>query len=81
MADGAFSFATDPGANPTDGYADTFGGTGVILNARIVGTPDVVEKKVRELWKPGMKLIVVTYCETPEEQEMVYNKIHEICEV
>lgn len=81
MADGAFSFATDPGANPTDGYADTFCGTGVILNARIVGTPDVVEKKVRELWKPGMKLIVVTYCETPEEQEMVYNKIHEICEV
>lgn len=80
MADGAFSKATDPGANPTEGYADTFAGTGVVLNARIVGTPDLVEAKVKELWKPGMKLIVVTYCETPEEQEEVYNRIHEICQ-
>ncbi|MCD8262257.1 MAG: uroporphyrinogen decarboxylase family protein [Bacteroides sp.] len=79
MADGAFSKATDPNANPTDGFADTFAGTGVVLNARIVGTPDVVEEKVRELWKPGMKLIVATYCDTPEEQSRVYQKIHEIC--
>ena len=80
MADGAFSKATDPGANPTDGYADTFAGTSVVLNARIVGDPDLVEAKVRELWKPGMKLIVVTYCETPEEQEEAYNRIHDICQ-
>ena len=79
MADGAFSKATDPGANPTDGYADTFANTGVVLNARIVGNPELVEEKVKALWKPGMKLIVVTYCETPEEQEDVYNRIHEIC--
>ena len=80
MADGAFSKATDPGANPTEGYADTFADTGVVLNARIVGTPDLVEAKVKELWKPGMKLIVVTYCETPEEQEEAYNRIHKICQ-
>ncbi len=79
MADGAFSKGTDPGANPTEGYADVFAGTGVVLNARIVGSPELVEAKVSELWKPGMKLIVVTYSETPEEQEQVYNKIHEIC--
>ena len=79
MADGAFSKATDPGANPTDGYADTFANTGVVLNARIVGNPELVEEKVKALWKPRMKLIVVTYCETPEEQEDVYNRIHEIC--
>ena len=79
MADGAFSKATDPGANPTDGYADTFANTGVVLNARIVGSPELVEEKVKALWKPRMKLIVVTYCETPEEQEDVYNRIHEIC--
>ena len=78
MADGAFSLATDPGANPTEGFAETFANTGVILNVRIVGTPDVVEQKVRELWRPGMKLIVVTYCETPAEQAEVYNKIHDI---
>lgn len=79
MADGAFSKATDPGANPTEGFADTFAGTGVVLNARIVGDPDLVEAKVKELWKPGMKLIVVTYCETPEEQAEVYDRIHDIC--
>ena len=55
-------------------------GTGVVLNARSVGDPDLVEAKVRELWKPGMKLIVVTYCETPEEQEEAYNRIHDICQ-
>lgn len=79
MADGAFSKATDPGANPTEGFADTFAGTGVVLNARIVGDPDLVEAKVKELWKPDMKLIVVTYCETPEEQAEVYDRIHDIC--
>lgn len=78
MADGAFSLATDPGANPTTGYTDAFAGTGIVLNARIVGNPQLVIEKVRELWKPGMKLIVVTYCDTPEEQELVYNKIKEI---
>lgn len=78
MADGAFSLATDPGANPTDGYAETFANTGIVLNARIVGSPKLVINKVKELWKPGMKLIVVTYSETPEEQEFIYNKIKEI---
>lgn len=75
MADGAFSFATDPGANPTEGYADAFSNTGVVLNARIVGNPQLVVDKVRKLWQPGMKLIVVTYCETPEEQEYLYGKL------
>ncbi len=80
MADGAFSLATDPGANPTEGFADVFAGTGIVLNTRIVGDADLVEEKVRQLWKPGMKLIVVTYCQTPEEQEIIYNRIHEICQ-
>lgn len=79
MADGAFSLATDPGANPTDGYAEAFANTGVVLNARIVGAPHIVLEKVRQLWKPGMKLIVVTYAETPEEQEYLYEQIHSIC--
>ena len=79
MADGAFSKATDPDANPTEGIADAFAGAGVVLNARIVGGVDVIEQKVRELWKPGMKLIVVTYCETPQEQAEAYDRIHAIC--
>ncbi|MBO5189261.1 MAG: hypothetical protein J6B59_08215 [Alistipes sp.] len=80
MADGAFSLATDPGANPVEGFAEAFAGTGVVLNARIVGPAEVVTEKVQALWRPGMKLIVVTYCETPEEQADVYRKIHEICQ-
>lgn len=79
MADGAFSLATDPGANPVEGFAETFANTGVVLNARIVGSPDLVEEKVRQLWRPGMKLIVVTYCETPAEQAEVYDRIHRCC--
>ena len=75
MVDGAFSLATDPGANPTEGYADAFAGKDVVLNARIVGKPSLVIEKVKQLWKPGMKLIVVTYCETPEEQAYVYKKL------
>lgn len=79
MADGAFSLATDPGANPTQGYADLFAGTGVVLNARIVGKPALVIEKAKQLWKPGMKLIVVTYCDTPEEQAFVYKKLKNLC--
>ncbi len=79
MADGAFTKATDPAANPTEGFAEAFAGSGVVLNARMVGSPETVGQKVRELWRPGMKLIVVTYCETPAEQEETYDRIHEIC--
>lgn len=79
VADGAFSQATDPGANPTEGFAEAFAGKNVILNARIVGNKEVIKEKVSSLWKPGMKLIVVTYCETPQEQAEVYDLIHDIC--
>lgn len=79
MADGAFSKATDPDPNPTAGFGDTFANTGVVLHARIVGPVEVIEQKVRELWRPGLKLIVVTYCKTPEEQALAYERIHSIC--
>ncbi|MFW5944574.1 MAG: uroporphyrinogen decarboxylase family protein, partial [Bacteroidota bacterium] len=79
MVDAAFSEETDPDPNPCEPFRDAFAGTNVVVNARIVGDSDVVAEKVRKLWKPGMKLIVVTYCETPEEQEKAYDKIHEIC--
>lgn len=79
MADGAFSKATDPDANPPEGFADTFCGTDIILNARIVGGVDIIRERVEQLWRPGMKLIVVTYCTTPQEQEAVHDVIHSIC--
>lgn len=79
IVDAAFSRATDPDPNPPEDFAKGFTNTGIVLNARIVGEPDIIEEKVRKLWKPGMKLIVVTYCKTPVEQEQIYSRIHEIC--
>ncbi|MDR1222045.1 MAG: uroporphyrinogen decarboxylase family protein [Tannerella sp.] len=79
MMDAAFSPETDPNPNPALPFAETLAGSGIVLNARIVGDIDVIKQTVRQLWRPGMKLIVVTYCQTPEEQERVYDAVHEIC--
>ena len=80
MADGAFSPETDPGAITDLEAYHQFAGTGVVLNARIVGDLKTIEQQIRRLWTPGMKLSVVTYCETPEEQAKAYDLIHEICQ-
>ena len=77
--DAAFSVETDPDPNPPAPFVEAFSGTGIVLNARIVGGLNVIESTVRKLWKPGMKLIVVTYCSTPDEQERAYDLVHEIC--
>jgi hypothetical protein len=79
MADGAFSAATDPSPNPAEHFAEGFANTGIVVNARIVGGPDTIVDVVGRLWKPGMKLVVVTYCQTPDEQAKVYDCVHEIC--
>ncbi len=79
MVDGAFSAATDPSPNPPEPFAQTFAKTGIVVNARIVGGPETIVEKVRRLWKPGMKLIAVTYCQSPEQQAEAYDRIYEIC--
>lgn len=76
MADGAFTAQTDPSPNHTKPFADGFAGSGIILNARAVG-PDAVDT-FAALYQPGMKLIAVAYCETGEEQEALYGRLHEI---
>lgn len=78
--DAAFGAQTDPNPNQPETIAEAFAGTGIVLNARIVGGVDQVEALVRRLWRPGLKLIVVTYCPTPAEQTEAYRRIHEICE-
>ncbi len=80
QADGAFSPETDPGATDNLEAFHTFAGTGVVLNARIVGDLQTIGEQVSRLWKPGMKLVVVTYCSAPEEQEAAYQLIHDICQ-
>ena len=79
MVDGAFSPATDPTPNPPEPFGEAFVHTGIVVNARMVGSPETVAENVRRLWKPGMKLIVVTYCQDPAEQVEAYDRIHEIC--
>lgn len=79
MVDGAFSAAADPSPNPPEPFAQAFANNGIVVNARIVGSGQTVADIVRRLFKPGMKLIVVTYCQTPQEQAEAYDRIHEIC--
>jgi hypothetical protein len=79
MVDGAFSKETDPDANPAEPFPEKFSGSGIVVNARVVGRRVIVREKVKQLWQSGMKLIVVTYCKTPEEQARVYDDIHMIC--
>ena len=38
-----------------------------------------VKEFVRGLIKPGMKLIIVTYCQSPREQAEAYESVYEIC--
>ncbi len=78
MVDGAFSKQTDPDPNPSQPFAEAFAGSGVCVNARIVGDPETVLNKVKLLKQPGMKLIITTYCQTPEEQVQLYNSIETI---
>jgi hypothetical protein len=75
--DGAFTVRTDPSPNPAAPFRDSFAASGVCVNARIVGSRDEILEKVKELQKPGMKLIIVTYCESSEEQKKTYEAIHE----
>jgi hypothetical protein len=79
MADAAFSSETDPGATQNLEAFHRFAGTGTVLNARIVGDIPTIEKQVKRLWVPGMKLVVVTYCHSPSEQAKAYDIIHQIC--
>lgn len=62
MVDGAFSEETDPDPNVVEPFAEQFVNTGIIVNARIVGDIQIITETVKKLWKPGIKLIVVTYC-------------------
>lgn len=78
MADGAFTPETDPAPNRPEVFGDAFAGSGIILNARAVGSCETAMDAFSKLWRPGQKLICVTYCKTCEEQERLYKKLHEM---
>jgi len=79
MVDGAFSPQTDPKYNKCEQFRDAFVNTGVILHTRLVGDPDEVLARVKRLWTPGLKLVVVTYVQDPQAQRQLYKDIHRHC--
>jgi len=79
MADAAFTEETDPHPNPPEPFVKALKSSGIILNARMVGDPVTVKETTEKLWAEGMKLLVVTYSQSPEEQKQAYQSIHHIC--
>lgn len=80
MADGAFTIETDPSPNRPELFGDGFAGSGIILNCRAVGDCEHSFEALKKIWRPNQKMIAVTYCKTPEEQEKLYNMLHEMAE-
>jgi hypothetical protein len=78
--DAAFSPRTDPKPNVPEKFRDALAGTGVVLQARLVGDPAEVLALARRLWAPGLKLIVVTYVPEPEAQRRLYADLHALCQ-
>lgn len=78
MADGAFSAETDPSPNCPEVFAEGFAGSGIILNARAVGDAEHAFGAFEKLWRPKQKLICVTYCKSPEEQKLLYDRLHKM---
>lgn len=78
--DGAFSAETDPSPNNPADFADAFAGTGIVVNARAVGNPDTAYDALSQLWRPNQKLIAVTYCQTPQEQAQLYERLHRLAQ-
>lgn len=79
MADAAFTPETDPHPNPVEPFVAALNNSGIILNARMVGDTETVKETTQKLWDPAMKLMVVTYSQSPEEQNEAYDIVHQIC--
>jgi hypothetical protein len=79
MADAAFTAETDPHPNPAESFVKALKNSGIVLNARMVGRPEVVKETTEKLWSEEMKLVAVTYSQSPEEQQQAYDVIHGIC--
>ncbi len=79
MVDAAFTPRTDPNYNAPAAFRAAFAGTGIIVQARMVGDPEEVLACVRQLWGPGMRLMAVTYVQDPAAQHRLYRDIHRLC--
>ncbi len=76
MVDGAFSPETDPDSNMLQPFLNSLRNTGITLNARMVGDSNSLTEQISGEDLKGMKIIFVSYCKTPKDQENFYNFIH-----
>ena len=76
MVDGAFSPATDPSPNNPEDFEWVFRQTGIVVNARCVGPADEVFPYFEKLINPDMKVIATTYCQDPDDQRTLYDRLH-----
>lgn len=79
MSDAAFTPETDPHPNPPEPFVQALRNSGIVLNARMVGNPETVKETTEKLWAEGMKLMIVTFSQSPEEQKQAYDIIHHKC--
>ncbi len=63
-------------SNPAEPFVKALKNSGIILNTRMVGTPDIIKETTQKLWNPGMKLLAVTFSQSAEEQKETYDIIH-----
>ena len=80
MLDAAFSAQIDPAPNPGAPWRAALTGSGIVLQARPGRDPEEVLQQARQLWQPGMKLIVVTLVEDPAAQHRLYHDLHHLCQ-
>jgi hypothetical protein len=77
MADAAVGAQTDPAPNDPASLGKSLAGSSIILHVRIVGDSKTVLDQFKKMVQPGLKSIVTTYCETPDDQERAYRGIHD----
>ncbi len=80
MVDGAFSPATDPDPNDPEDFSRIYLNSGIIVNARCVGSSHEVLPYFEKLIKPGMRVIATTYCQDPDDQAVLYDELHSLLE-
>jgi hypothetical protein len=75
--DAAFTADTDSDPNRAGFFTEAMRNTGIVLNARCAGSPETIKPVIKELVKPGMKSIIVTYARTVAEQQEIIRYIEE----
>lgn len=70
--DGAFSSETDPDPNPVQPFVEAFADSNVILNTRLVGSPEDIGNDLQTLALSRARTIIVTYGRNREEQKELY---------